>query len=103
MEQGPISQEDFENMLDYYAERYNLIGADEYHEKAFHDDLQDKDVCVTFDDNLLCPKLKIFHRGLYNPRHLSNSKMKSSPVPELQTAAQKNGKDGISLVKTVRR
>ena len=54
VEQGSISEEDFENILDYYAERYNLIGADEYYDKALHDDLQDKDVCVTFDDNLLC-------------------------------------------------
>ena len=53
-EQGSVSQEDFENILDYYAERYNLIGADEYCYKAQHDDLQYKDVCVTFDDNLLC-------------------------------------------------
>lgn len=54
VEQGSISQEDFENMLDYYGERYHLIGADEYYDKALHDDLKDQDVCVTFDDNLLC-------------------------------------------------
>lgn len=53
-EQGSISKEDFENILDYYAERYHLIGADEYYHKAVHDSLQDKDVCVTFDDSLLC-------------------------------------------------
>ena len=54
VEQGSISKEDFESILDYYAERYNLIGADEFYYKARHDDLRDKDVCVTFDDNLLC-------------------------------------------------
>lgn len=54
VEQGSISKEDFEAILDYYAERYNLIGADEYYYKATCDDLQDMDVCVTFDDNLLC-------------------------------------------------
>ena len=54
VEQGSISKKDFERMLDFYAERFNLIGADEYYYKAFHDKLSDKDVCVTFDDNLLC-------------------------------------------------
>lgn len=54
VEQGSISKEDFESILDYYAERYNLIGADEYYDKSLHDNLQDRDVCVTFDDNLLC-------------------------------------------------
>ena len=39
-EQGSISKEEFENLLDYYAERYNLIGADEYLYKAGHDDLR---------------------------------------------------------------
>lgn len=54
VEQGSISKEEFESLLDYYAERYNLIGADEYYYKALRNDLQDNDVCVTFDDNLLC-------------------------------------------------
>ena len=54
MEQGSISGEEFEQMLDYYSDCYHLIGADEYLYKAVHGILREDDVCVTFDDNLLC-------------------------------------------------
>lgn len=53
-EQGSITKEDFEKLLDHYTEHFNLIGADEYYYKVIHDTVQDKDVCITFDDNLLC-------------------------------------------------
>ena len=53
-EQGSISGEDFERILDYYEERYNLIDAYIYTYKALHNNLKDNDVCITFDDNLLC-------------------------------------------------
>lgn len=32
-EQGSISQKDFGELLDYYGQIYNLIGADEYYYK----------------------------------------------------------------------
>lgn len=53
-EQGSITGKDLENMLDYYSERYNIINADEYLYKVINDNLTTKDVCLTFDDNLLC-------------------------------------------------
>lgn len=54
VEQGSISQKEFEEILDYYSERYNLIGADEYLYRVKSNKLSCEDVCITFDDNLLC-------------------------------------------------
>jgi peptidoglycan/xylan/chitin deacetylase (PgdA/CDA1 family) len=53
-EQGSISQNEFEKILDYYSEHYNLVGADEFFFKVKNNKLLEDDVCVTFDDNLLC-------------------------------------------------
>ena len=52
--QGALSSEDFESMLDWLYERYSLLNADEYQYKAENQCLADTDVCLSFDDTLLC-------------------------------------------------
>ena len=52
--QGALSSEDFESMLDWLYERYSLLNADEYQYKAENQRLADTDVCLSFDDTLLC-------------------------------------------------
>ena len=52
--QGSISAEQFNDMLDFYGKTYNIIGAQEYVYKSDTESLQSKDVCLTFDDGLLC-------------------------------------------------
>lgn len=52
--QGSISAEQLDDMLDYYGKTHNIISADEFLYKFEHDYLQSKDVCLTFDDGLLC-------------------------------------------------
>lgn len=53
-EQGSITSDDFENMLDFYSERHNILNADEYLFRVLNSSLKPQDVCITFDDNLLC-------------------------------------------------
>lgn len=52
--QGSIDSITFSTMLDYYGNKYNLIGAHEYLDKLLNHTLTDDDVCITFDDGLLC-------------------------------------------------
>src|SRR3954454_20209386 len=52
--QGSISAEDFCNMLDWLSERYSLLSADEFLFKLKHHSLADTDICLSFDDALLC-------------------------------------------------
>ncbi len=52
--QGSISADDFASMVDWISERCNLISAHEYYEKALSRRLHDGDVCLSFDDGLLC-------------------------------------------------
>lgn len=52
--QGAISMRQFSDLLDYYSERYNIIDAQEYLERKLKNKLSDNDVCITFDDGLLC-------------------------------------------------
>ena len=52
--QGSISGEQFENMIDWLSSRYKLIGADEYMAKFNSNKLVDHEVCLSFDDGLLC-------------------------------------------------
>ncbi len=51
---GSLSANDFSEMLDWLAERYNLIGAKAYVEKFQNAELGDNDICLSFDDALLC-------------------------------------------------
>ena len=52
--QGSLSAADFEDMLDWLSDRYNLINADQYLQKFEEDKLGEGDICLSFDDGLLC-------------------------------------------------
>lgn len=54
VEQGSISAERFDDMLDYYGRTHNIITAEEFLHKSLRDILHKDDVCLTFDDGLLC-------------------------------------------------
>jgi peptidoglycan/xylan/chitin deacetylase (PgdA/CDA1 family) len=50
--QGSISEHQFEKIIQHFGE--NILSADKWFNKAKSNSLDDKDVCLTFDDNLLC-------------------------------------------------
>lgn len=52
--QGSLSSGDFSKMLDWLGSKYNLIGAKEYLEKFENSKLSENDICLSFDDALLC-------------------------------------------------
>ena len=52
--QGSIDSQSFSDLLDFYSQDHNLIGAHEFMEKLLSNNLSEKDVCITFDDGLLC-------------------------------------------------
>ena len=52
--QGSISGEELSLMIDWLSERYRLLHADEFLEKLGRDALKPRDICLTFDDALLC-------------------------------------------------
>lgn len=52
--QGSISAEEFESLIDFYGKEHNIISADEFLFKSQHNALGENDVCITFDDGLLC-------------------------------------------------
>lgn len=53
-EQGAITKEEFEALLDFYEKEYKIISAKEYSEKAEKNQLKNFEVCITFDDSLKC-------------------------------------------------
>ncbi|MDP6476365.1 MAG: polysaccharide deacetylase family protein [Nitrospinaceae bacterium] len=54
MGQGSISSQDFERMLDWLGTQYCLLSASDYFEKAISGLLKNDDICLSFDDALLC-------------------------------------------------
>jgi len=52
--QGSISKETFENILKFYSKNYNIISSDIFYKRFIEQNLEDTDVCLTFDDNLKC-------------------------------------------------
>jgi peptidoglycan/xylan/chitin deacetylase (PgdA/CDA1 family) len=52
--QGSISSETFENILKFYSKKYNIISSDIFYKRFMEQNLEDTDVCITFDDNLKC-------------------------------------------------
>ncbi len=52
--QGSISSETFDDMLNYYGKTHNIINAEEFLNKSISHTLLPADVCLTFDDGLLC-------------------------------------------------
>ena len=52
--QGSIDSDTFSKMLSWLSGRYNLLSCDEYLDKSFSNSLSKKDICLSFDDALLC-------------------------------------------------
>jgi peptidoglycan/xylan/chitin deacetylase (PgdA/CDA1 family) len=52
--QGSLDSDSFNQMLDWLSERNNLIGANEYLKKFNSNSLSPGDICLSFDDALLC-------------------------------------------------
>jgi peptidoglycan/xylan/chitin deacetylase (PgdA/CDA1 family) len=50
--QGSISAEQFDQLIGHYGDR--MIGAEEFMERALDETLGPEQVCLTFDDGLLC-------------------------------------------------
>lgn len=52
--QGSISGEEFRKMILFLQKDYNILSALEWFEKSNDKKLKENDICITFDDNLLC-------------------------------------------------
>jgi peptidoglycan/xylan/chitin deacetylase (PgdA/CDA1 family) len=52
--QGSLSAESFDEMLNWLSLKYNLLNADDYLLKFEKNHLEPKDICLSFDDALLC-------------------------------------------------
>ena len=52
--QGSLSSSDFSEMLNWLSHKFNLIGAKDYLKRFELSQLTDKDICLSFDDALLC-------------------------------------------------
>jgi peptidoglycan/xylan/chitin deacetylase (PgdA/CDA1 family) len=52
--QGAISSSDFERMIEWLSTHYSLINADEYQRRVENNCLEKLDICLSFDDALLC-------------------------------------------------
>jgi peptidoglycan/xylan/chitin deacetylase (PgdA/CDA1 family) len=52
--QGSISGEQFEKMIDWLADRHTILDAMEFAWRAEHGCLRPSDICLSFDDALLC-------------------------------------------------
>jgi len=52
--QGSLGCVQFEEMIDWLKNNLNLLSADEYQEKALLQRLEHGDICLSFDDALLC-------------------------------------------------
>ena len=52
--QGSIDAAIFEDMLVYLQNKFCLINANDYLEKALNNNLDENHICLTFDDSLLC-------------------------------------------------
>ena len=52
--QGSISADRLYNMLNFYGKNHNILSAEEFLHRAENHTLLEKDVCLTFDDGLLC-------------------------------------------------
>ncbi len=52
--QGSITGDQFDDMIRWLQARYRLLTAPEWQSKAEQGQLHERDICITFDDNLLC-------------------------------------------------
>ena len=51
-QQGSISESEFNRLLDFYSGDHDILGANEWKERALCQALDDGDVCLTFDDGI---------------------------------------------------
>ena len=69
--QGSIDQDQFRKMIVWLKEKYNLLSAKDWYNKALQGNLDRLDTCITFDDNLQCqydialPVLEEFDLGAF--------------------------------------
>ena len=52
--QGSLSSNDFEEMLDYLSIKHKILGADIYLSRFENNKLKNDEICLSFDDALLC-------------------------------------------------
>lgn len=52
--QGSLSASDFDLMISWLNDRYNIINAQEYIKKFLSRTLENTDICLSFDDGLKC-------------------------------------------------
>lgn len=52
--QGSISGDQFENIIDWLETKYNLLDAPDFAIRLENNTLKEHDICLSFDDSLLC-------------------------------------------------
>ena len=52
--QGALSSDDFEQMIEWLSRKHQILKADEYLSKLENNDLKNNEICLSFDDALLC-------------------------------------------------
>ena len=52
--QGSISCDQFENIIDWLETRFNLLDASDFANRLENNILMENDICLSFDDSLLC-------------------------------------------------
>lgn len=52
--QGSLSSDDFEQMIEWLSRKHQILNADEYLYKLENNNLKNNEICLSFDDALLC-------------------------------------------------
>lgn len=52
--QGAISQDELGQIIEYYQRKHCILPAKEWFDRATHEKLRKNEICLTFDDALLC-------------------------------------------------
>jgi peptidoglycan/xylan/chitin deacetylase (PgdA/CDA1 family) len=52
--QGSLSSSDFDLMISWLRDRYDILDAQEYHNRFMSQTLKNTDICLSFDDALKC-------------------------------------------------
>lgn len=52
--QGSLSSDDFEQMIEWLSRKHQILNADKYLSKLENNDLKKNEICLSFDDALLC-------------------------------------------------
>ena len=52
--QGSINDDQFKSIINFYSKKFTIISADLFFKKFLNNDLQNNEVCISFDDNLKC-------------------------------------------------